>query len=238
MPAFTRNAFSWHLGNLLSFYALIRCLCLRLPDPPALCLSCICLPSRCSSLPPSRLYLCEWSIKYQQGEQNKRQRKSMAVVFPLNISRLSDASAVVLSRFQWCVEHNANQLRNERDRSRGADLRLLLTAHRGGEIREDKDIRNEENPERALGCCWGESFWLLSRPLPHWSSPPCLFYLGGGGGLRHNASASGGSSNTLLWPKYSSVVRWLAKRRSRSGGGGWGWAGMELPPPPYRRRHL
>lgn len=49
-----------------------------------------------------------------------------------------------------------------------------------------------------------------------------------GGRLWHNASASGGSSNTLPWPKYSSVVRWLAKRRSRSGGGGGaglGWCG-------------
>lgn len=147
---------------------------------------------------------------------------------------------VVLSRFQWCVEYNANQLRNERGRSCGADLRLLLTAHRGGEIREDKDIRNEENPERALGCCWGESFWLLSRPLPHSSAPPCLFYLGvgWGGGLQHNASASGGSSNTLLWPKYSSVVRWLAKRRSRSGGGGVGLGRVGASTSPYRRRHL
>lgn len=50
----------------------------------------------------------------------------------------------------------------------------------------------------------------------------------GGRRLWHNASASGGSSNTLLWPKYSSVARWLAKRRSRSGGGGGaglGWCG-------------
>lgn len=36
--------------------------------------------------------------------------------------------------------------------------------------------------------------------------------------LQHIVSASGDSSNTLLWPKYSSVVRWLAKRRSRGGG--------------------
>lgn len=36
--------------------------------------------------------------------------------------------------------------------------------------------------------------------------------------LQHNASASGDSSNTLLWPKYNSVVWWLAKSRRWGGG--------------------
>lgn len=65
--------------------------------------------------------------------------------------------------------------------------------------------------------------------------PIFFFWLGWWGGLWHNASASGGSSNTLLWPKYSSVARWLAKRRSRSGGVGGvgvglGWCGTSTSP--------
>lgn len=53
---------------------------------------------------------------------------------------------------------------------------------------------------------------LLFFQFPH-SSPNLFFWR-----LQHIVSASGDSSNTLPWPKYSSVVRWLAKRRSRGGG--------------------
>lgn len=137
----------------------------------------------------------------------------MALVFPLNISCLSGFS----SRFHWWCEYSANQLRNERKGSRGADLRLLLTAHRGGEIRGERHHKWGKSWKQR--CRWGESSWLFSWPFPHSSPPSCLFFFGGGG-LWHNASANRGNSNTLLWPKYSSVARWLAKRRSRSDGGG------------------
>ena len=83
---------------------------------------------------------------------------------------------------------------NESNGSRGADLRLLLTAHRGGEIREEKDIRNEENPESSFGCRWGESSWLLS-----------LFLGWGGGGdygtmhLPAEAATRCYDLNTTVW---------------------------------------
>lgn len=89
---------------------------------------------------------------------------------------------------------------------------------------------------KQLRLSLGRKFLASFEPVSSlfFSFLPIFFFWLGWGGLWHNASASGGSSNTLLWPKYSSVARWLAKRRSRSGGGGvgtgLGWCGTSTSP--------
>lgn len=153
-------------------------------------------------------------------------------MFPFNIGCLSDALKVLsfYSRFHWWFEYSANQLRNQRNGSWGADLRLMLTTHWGGEIREEKDIRNKENPECSFGCCCGESSWLLSWPFPHSSSPCCLFFGGGDYGTTHLPAEAAATRcydlNTAVWQD-----DWLRGEAGVVEGVGLGWGGAAYPHP-------
>lgn len=119
----------------------------------------------------------------------------------------------VLGRFHWWHGHSVNRLVNKRAKATGWWANGNPAADAGCTNWRNKSknwygVCREKR--RRGGSIFEEGSSLL--PVSSLFSQPIFWR------LQHIVSASGDSSNTLLWPKYSSVVLWLAKRRSKGGG--------------------